>query len=206
MAELKGLKRNNREEATLHLFTKLKYDLAINVCFKLMQLIKQSKDKVVFQVGKDQRAYPASLVKTFTNIRSSVVTVNEKYDIQELMNLFDILMNLPDYKCMGLTQNYSDWKPVGSLVNMTELAGSFGMEEVQTFLKCLPELFTDHNKNAYDNEIQRREKQKKERDQSLPKFEPQKDAPRRGRSRSRTRSLSQMINRSLSRGRKGKQN
>lgn len=219
MTDIPELTRINKTEATLHLFKKLKYDLAIYICSKLMPLIKNSKEKVVFNVKGENRAYPASLVRTFTNIKTNHVSLNDKYDIQELMNLFEILLNLSEYKCNGLTQDYSDWKPIASLVNMTELAKVFGMEEVESFLKHVPELFTFQNKNAYENEVKRRkdEEQKMKREsQSLPpslerqrkeknsmQYEQenvQKHA--RSRSRSRAKSITKTISRSLSRGRK----
>jgi hypothetical protein len=61
MTDISKLTRINKTQATLHLFKKGKYDLAIFICLKLMQLIKNSKDKVVFNVGGDQRAYPLLL-------------------------------------------------------------------------------------------------------------------------------------------------
>jgi hypothetical protein len=217
MTDISELTRINKTQATLHLFKKLKYDLAIFICSKLMQLIKNSKDKVVFNVGGEQRAFPTTLVRTFTNIKSNHVSLNDKYDIQEIMNLFDILLNLSDYKCNGLTQDYADWKPIASLVNMTELAKGFGMEEVESFLKRLPEFFTFQNKNAYENEVQRRlnESKKIEKEsQSLPssvdrrpndknsiQFDKENDKKHR-RSRSRAKSFTKTISRSLSRGRK----
>jgi hypothetical protein len=100
---------------------------------------------------------------------------------------------------------------------MTELAKGFGMEEVESFLKRLPEFFTFQNKNAYENEVQRRlnESKKIEKEsQSLPssvdrrpndknsiQFDKENDKKRR-RSRSRAKSFTKTISRSLSRGRK----
>lgn len=214
MTDISELTRINDTEATLHLFKKLKYDLAIFICSKLMQLIKNSKDKVVFNVGGEQKAFPASLVRTFTNIKSNQVTINDKYDIQEIINLFEILLNLSDYKCNGLTKDYADWKPIASLVNMTELAKRFNMEEVELFLKRLPDLFTFQNKNAYENEVQRRlnESKKTEKDyQSVPSTDERipkdtqydkENVQKHKRSRSRAKSITKSISRSLSRGRK----
>lgn len=184
----------NQDEATLHLFKKIKYDVAIQIASKAIQYLKQnSKDKIVFSVGKEQQAYPAALVKLFANVKSSSVRLPEKYNLLELMNLFEILTNLSDYQCSGLTKDYSDWQPVSSLVNMTELAKALGMVEVETFLQRLPALLTFQNKNAYENEVQRREKN------ITPTVTFGGEEKR---SRSRTRSLGKAISRSLSRGRR----
>ncbi len=66
--------------------------------------------------------------------------VKGNYSMEDLTNIFEILMNLSGFKYSGLTQDFDDWKSITSLVNMTELAGKFGMEEVETFLKRVPEL------------------------------------------------------------------
>lgn len=210
MDEIKNFQRFNRDEATLHLFTKLKYELSLHICAKLMQWVKQSKDKVVISVGKEQRSYPAILVRSFTNIRSVNAALSNKYDIQEVMNLFDIIMNLPEYKCNGLTQDYTDWKPISNIVNMTELANSLGMQEVEKFLRKIPDLLTEHNKNAYDNEIQRRERRKQD-DSELEQSQSRvitntssHEVERSRRPRSKSRSFSKTLFRSLSRGRNDK--
>ncbi len=154
------LKISNDEEAMNHLFTKLKYDLAIKLWDKLIPILNECKEKVTFSVGKQQRSYPANLVKALSKIKSCHIVVKGDYSMQELTNVFEILMNLSGYKCSGLTQDYDDWKSISSLVNMTELASKFGMEEVETFLKRVPELLTEHNKNTYRMEMKRREELK----------------------------------------------
>lgn len=212
MEEFKDLARLQEEEAILHLFTKTKYNLAIDVCSKLTQNIKQEREKVVFQIGKEQTTIPASLVRMFTNIKSNQIILSDKYHIQEVMNLFEILINLPNYKCEGVLRDYSDWKPIASFVNMTELATKFGMQEVGVYLKQLADLFTEHNKNTLRNEIQRREKQKLEKsivdkrptdDLSNPNV---KQENRQTRSRRRSRSLTDRLRKSLSGTRKDKKN
>ncbi len=127
--------------------------------------------------------------------------------MQELTNVFEILMNLSGYKCSGLTQDYDDWKSISSLVNMTELASKFGMEEVETFLKRVPELLTEHNKNTYRMEIKRREELKA----SVPPVETASPAPKptvvdryRRRTKQKTSSWGEILYRSLSRSKKSK--
>ena len=115
----------SEDEAKLHLFKKLKYDMAIQEWKQLIQITTQSKDRVTFYVGKGQCSYPAVLVRTFTNIRSSGVRVSDKYSLQEIKSLFEIILKLEEYSCQGLTQNYKDWKPITSLVNMIELSKKF---------------------------------------------------------------------------------
>ncbi|KAH3797862.1 hypothetical protein DPMN_151451 [Dreissena polymorpha] len=94
----------------------------------------------------------------FTNVKANHVKIPLNCSVQELMNVFEILMKLSDYQCNGLTQDYSDWQSISSLVNMMELGEFLGMTEVVMFLKRIPQLLTLHNKNAYDNELLRREK------------------------------------------------
>jgi hypothetical protein len=214
MEDLNNLVTLNEEEARFHLFTKTKYDLAIKMYFKLVQYTKQDKEKVVFQIGNEQRAYPASLVRMFTNIRTNLVKVSDKYHIQEVMNLFEIVLNLQNYKCEGVLRDYSDWKPIASFVNMAELAKLFGMEEICIYLKNLADLFTEHNKNALENEMKRREKQKLElveNKRATEKMETEDTSKHReeqeqrpSRSRKRSRSLTSFLRRSLSRSRKDK--
>ncbi|KAH3800636.1 hypothetical protein DPMN_154274 [Dreissena polymorpha] len=159
---VKDIKRVTDTEATNRLFTKLKYDIGIEISSKLIQSLKQSKDRVVFYVGKEQKSYPAAIVKMFTNVKTNHVKIQPKYSVQELMNVFEILMNLSEYQCNGLTLDYSDWQSISSLVNMIELAEHLGMTEVVMFLKRIPQLLTFHNKTAYDNELLRRENESKE--------------------------------------------
>ncbi|KAH3860415.1 hypothetical protein DPMN_023315 [Dreissena polymorpha] len=99
---VKDIKRVTDTEATNRLFTKLKYDIGIEISSKLIQALKQSKDRVVFYVGKEQRSYPAAIVKMFTNVKTNHVKIQPKYSVQELMNVFEILMNLSEYQCNGL--------------------------------------------------------------------------------------------------------
>ncbi|KAH3837454.1 hypothetical protein DPMN_110844 [Dreissena polymorpha] len=82
----------------------------------------------------------------FTNVKTNHVKIQPKYSVQELMNVFEILMNLSEYQCNGLTLDYSDWQSISSLVNMIELAEHLGMTEVVMFLKRIPQLLTFHNK------------------------------------------------------------
>ncbi|KAH3890384.1 hypothetical protein DPMN_014464 [Dreissena polymorpha] len=56
----------------------------------------------------------------FTNVKTNHVKIQPKYSVQELMNVFEILMNLSEYQCNGLTLDYSDWQSISSLVNMIE--------------------------------------------------------------------------------------
>lgn len=189
----------NRDEATLHLFKKAKYDLGISVASKLMQLVRQSKDRTVFVVGggRDHVSIPTSLVKAFTNVKGNNVRLSSRYSAAELSNLFEILMNLNDYGCAGLTRDYEDGgRAISSLINMTELSENLGMVEVTAFLKRIPALFTNQNRNAYVNELQRRNERVAKDDDD--------DDERRHRSKSRT-SLSKVIRRSLSRGRRSRQ-
>ncbi|KAH3735900.1 hypothetical protein DPMN_042461 [Dreissena polymorpha] len=75
----------------------------------------------------------------FTNVKANHVKIPLKHSIQELMNVFEILMNLSDYQCNGLTQDHSDWQSISSLVNMMELGEFLGMTEVLMFLKRIPQ-------------------------------------------------------------------
>lgn len=112
--------------------------------------------------------------------------------------LFEILTNLADYQCSGLTTDYDDRQPVESLVNMTELAAALGMEEVETFLKRLPALLTSRNRNAYENEELLRQRRLRDDDKV---DDDGVVCDEKKRSRSRARSLGKAISRSLSRGR-----
>lgn len=117
--------------------------------------------------------------------------------------LFEILTNLADYQCSGLTIDYDDRQPVESLVNMTELAAALGMEEVETFLKRLPALLTSRNRNAYENEELLRQRRLRD-DDKVDDDRADDDGvvcDEKKRSRSRARSLGKAISRSLSRGR-----
>ncbi len=69
------LKISNDEEAMNHLFTKLKYDLAIKLWDKLIPILNECKEKVTFSVGKQQRSYPANLVKALSKIKSCHIVV-----------------------------------------------------------------------------------------------------------------------------------
>jgi hypothetical protein len=197
---VKSMNRVTDAEATNRLFTKLKYDVGIEITSKLIQSLKQSKDRVVFYVGKEQRSYPATLVKLFTNVKTNHFKITN-YSVQELMNVFEILMNLSGYQCNGLTQDYSDWQSIASLVNMIELAEHLGMEEVVTFLKRIPDLLTFHNKNAYDNEVLRRQNESRENLQPQANIEPSENDVKRSRSRKRS-SFTKVLSRSLSRKRR----
>ncbi|KAH3714024.1 hypothetical protein DPMN_073827 [Dreissena polymorpha] len=187
-------------EATNRLFTKLKYDIGIQITSRLIQSLKQSKDRVLFYVGKEQRSYPAAIVKMFTHVKANHVKIPLNYSVQELMNVFEILMNLSDYQCNGLTQDYSDWQSISSLVNMMELGEFLGMTEVVMFLKRIPQLLTLHNKNAYDNEFLRRENESKENQKPMSVNEPSENDEKR--SRTRKRSFTKVFSRSLSRKRR----
>jgi hypothetical protein len=197
---VKDIKRVTDTEATNRLFTKLKYDIGIEISSKLIQSLKQSKDRVVFYVGKEQKSYPAAIVKMFTNVKTNHVKIQPKYSVQELMNVFEILMNLSEYQCNGLTLDYSDWQSISSLVNMIELAEHLGMTEVVMFLKRIPQLLTFHNKTAYDNELLRRENESKENLQ--PKSVNELSENDEKRSRPRKRSFTKVFSRSLSRKRR----
>lgn len=197
----------SEEQATQHLFTKMKYNLGVNITSKLIGQLRDSKERIVFIAGKHQHSYPAIIVRSLTNVKSNVVHLPEKYSIEELKTIFEIVMNLQEYKCHGLTQDYSDWKPITSIVNMIDLANELDMTDVEQFLKNVPELFTEHNKNAFNTEVKRRQQTVSleeivSDDTSLLSTtltEPQKT---RSRTKSRTRSLSKLLHRSLSRGRK----
>lgn len=175
------------------------------MCYKLIQLAKQDHQRVVFHVGREKKSYPSSIVRTFTNIRANSVKVNDKYHIQEVMNLFEILMNLPSYVCEGVLRDYSEWKPISNFVNMLELAKLFGMDEVESYLNRLAELFTEHNKIALENELRRRKNPgpaERTESKNNPETVAEKQRRPRSRSRSRSRSLTSYIKRSLSRNRK----
>ena len=200
----------NEDEAKIHLFTKLKYHVAINGWSKLIQVMNQQcKDRVVFHFGTGQCSFPKALVRSFTNIKSDGVRLSDKYSQQEVKTLFEILMNLPRYSCQGLIQDYSDWTPITSLVNMIELSQKFGMLEIHEFLTQLPKLFSEHNRNCYEIEIKRREVHTVVEPHPSPSHldvrEDEIAQPeRRTRSRSRSMGFKQAIARSLSRGRKPK--
>jgi hypothetical protein len=200
------LKVSTEDEAMDHLLTKLKYDLVIKLWDKLVALLNEAcKDRVSFVMGKEQRLFPANLVKAFTNVDTNPVFVSGNYNMQELANIFEILMHLPGYKCSGVTHDYADWKPISSLVNMTELASKFGMEEVETFLKRIPDLLTEHNKNAYRIETWRREENKEieQAETTPPKPQPAPPTDRhRRRTKQRSSSLARLFHRSLSRSKK----
>ncbi|KAH3747989.1 hypothetical protein DPMN_182425 [Dreissena polymorpha] len=190
---IKDINRVTDIEATNRLFTKLKYDIGIQITSKLIQSLKQSKERVLFYVGKEQRSYPATIVKMFTNVMANHVKIPLNYSVQELMNVVEILMNLSDYQCNGLTQDYSDWQSISSLVNMMELGEFLGMTEVVMFLKRIPQLLTLHNKNAYDNESRENQKPMSVNEHS------ENDEKR---SRTRKRSFTKVFSRRLSRKRR----
>lgn len=198
----------SREQAKRHLFTKEKYDVLLSLWPKIIPLLQRGSEKVTFYVGKEQRSYPANLVKSLSNIRVNAVRIeSERYNIQEVETLMDMLINLPTFVCSGIFTDYTDWKSISSLVNIMELAEHFGMVEVKTFLERIRNLLTEYNKNAFEVEFKRR-MTKKEENKNLPVLkEMTKESDHstnRGRSKSRSRrkSLSGMIRRSLSRGRK----
>ncbi|KAH3689892.1 hypothetical protein DPMN_190850 [Dreissena polymorpha] len=154
---------------------------------------------VVFCVGKDQRSYPAGLVKMFTNVKTNHVKITD-YSVQELKNVFEILLNLADYECNGLTQDYKDWQSIASVVNLIELAEYLGVTEVAMFLKRIPQLLTFRNKNAYENKLLRKENESKENLQPQSINEPSENDCKRA--RSRKRSFTKVFSRSLSRKRR----
>lgn len=205
MAEFSSSKISTEEEATNHLFMKLKYDLVVNMWDKMVRILSDSKDKTTFVVGSEQRSYPTNLVKALSKITSRTVVVKGGYTINELVHVFEILMKLPAYKCSGLTQDYEDWQPVSSLLNMTELAAKFGMQEVETFLKRVPELLTESNRNMYNTEKKRREEKNDTAMQTEAERSPSPTGGRhRRRTKSRSNSLSRILYRSLSRSKKSK--
>ena len=194
----------SEEQATQHLLTKMKYNLGVSICTKLMQQFKDSRDRVTFVVGKSQQSFPAIIVRSLTNVKSNVVHLSDKYSIDEIKTIFDIVINLQEYRCNGLFHDYSDWKPITSIVNMIEITEELGMPEVEHFLRNLPQLFTEHNKNAFSTEIKRRSEASTRRE-SISDAQEESSAPQetgRNRKKSRTRSLSKLLHRSLSRGRK----
>lgn len=207
MTDFSDFNRVNKEEALDRLFTKQKYDTLLHLWPKAVAIIKQNPETVMFNVNGQQKSFPALLVKAFTNIRTKSVRLEGQYSMNEIENLFEIMLNLPEYKCLGITKDYNDWKSVKSLHNMIELAEKFGMTEVKLFLQKLPDLFTSYNKNAYEIELQRRQNQSKDtkKDLTIDKEKcsnPPSSEKQRQRSRSRNRSITRFIKRSLSRGRK----
>ena len=202
--EYKKANLKSEEQATQHLLTKMKYNLGVSICSKLMQQLKDSKDRVTFIVGKSQQSFPAVIVRSMTNVKSNIVHLADKYSIDEIKTIFDIVINLKDYRCNGLFNDYSDWKPITSIVNMIELSEELGMPEVEQFLRNLPQLFTEHNKNAFSTEIKRRS-EASTRNESISGEQENATVPQengRSRTKSRKRSLSKLLHRSLSRGRK----
>ena len=196
----------NREQALSHLLKKQKYDVLMALWEKVIPLLGKNCDKVTFIVGKDQKSYPSTLVKPFSNIRNNSVRVfDSKYSIKEIETLMDILTRLPTFQCSGVFTDYKDWTSISSFVNLKELAEMFEMKEVRLFLDNLQNLLTEYNKNAIAVEVQRRKTGKSDKntkpgngDSTKQQSVPEK----RARSRSRRRSISEIVKRSLSRGRR----
>ena len=205
MTDISSLKLTNRNEATLHLFERIKGDNAIIICQKMIDVFKSDKETVIFTDGKNKQSYPASMVRAFTNISSNLVTIPERYELLDVTFLFSILLNLKDFNCAGLIQNYDKWHPIYMLVNTMELAKLFGMNEISSILNSIPDLLTEQNRNALNIELQKRERTRSEVKIEKEQFvsniaEGREEKQRQSRSRARSRSITRFIQRSLSRG------
>lgn len=199
----------NKEQALNHLFKREKYDVLMKLWPKVILLLQKGSEKVTFCIGKEQRSYPANLIKPFSNIEVNTVRISDtKYNIKEVETLMGILINIPTFVCSGIFTNYKDWNSISSLVNVIELAELFGMVEIKAFLQSIPNLMTEYNKNIFEVEVKRRRAKTEEEytitSDSKENRSKQQIPEKRGRSKSRSRrkSITEIVRRSLSRGRK----
>ena len=78
MTDISSIKLVNRDEATKHLFEKIKGEYAIAICQKMIDVFMSDKETVIFTDGKNKQSFPATLVKAFSNITANVVTIPER--------------------------------------------------------------------------------------------------------------------------------
>ena len=209
MTDISSLKLVTRDEATKHLFEKIKGENAIAICQKMIEVFKSDNEKVIFTDGRNKQSFSATLVRAFSKITSKVVTIPEKYELQDVTFLFSILLNLKDFSCSGIVLNYDKWQPICMLVNAMELAKLYGMTEISSILNSIPDLLTDSNRNALNIELQKRDRTRSEDKTEKEEFmsniaEGREERQRESRSRTRSRSLTRFIKRSLSRGTKSR--